>query len=295
MEAPPQNGHPECLLWRTPARPAARLARALCALALLLASPAAPAQFIIDSIPGGLAEIPLAPLEQEQPKAYFGQRRLLVTEFARRWVALVGLPLDLVPGTYVLQLDTADSEALEAREFTVFPRRREGSGEADLPGPPAELNAPDLSWREPLQAGLPLQSPVDLPAKPVFGRHRPASRTGEARAGRADFVAFTVTRDSTVRAPQAGTVAALATHKTGVYLWIDHGMSLYTRLGPLSSAAAAPSATLRPGQPIGRILLDEDETPRELYLAVYLNGTAINPFLIFELDAPGDDRLTGGR
>lgn len=262
-----------------------RAARALCLAGLLLGSPSASAQFILDAVPGGLVEIPLASRDQPRPEAWFGQRRILVTTFARRWVGLVGLPFSLVPGSYVIQLRLEDGADMEVRPFTVYPGRDTGRS------PVARVGAPDrppqqqeLAWRETLDAELPLQAPVALPARPTFGRYHPAPDTGSAEPDYADFVTFTIAADATAESPGAGRIAAASAHEAGTWLWIDHGMGLYTRLGPLSSTSVQPADAVAAGEPVGRIRLDDDDTPRALYLSVFLNGAAINPFLIADLD-----------
>lgn len=267
----------------------ARLGRALCIAALLLAAPGASAQYILDAVPGGLVEIPLATTDEARPEAYFGQRRILVTPFGRRWAGLVGLPLSMVPGTYVIQVKPADSETREDREFTVYPGRTDGRALVTLPGPPPDALQTEFEWREPLDAELPLNPPVFLAAQPTFGRYRQAA---DARPSYADFVVFNIVRETRVRTPDAGRIAAMAAHESGTYVWIDHGMSLYTRLGPLTDTTLSPSDPVAAGQSIGRVRLDEDETPQPLYLSVFLNGAAINPFLISEIEKAADGAAT---
>lgn len=280
--------------------PLARAARALCMLALLLGAPYASAQFILDAVPGGLVEIPLVSIDQGQPQAYFGRRRVLVTKFARRWVGVVGLPLSLVPGTYVIQVGLEGSENLETREFTVYPRHRGGGAVVSLPGPPADAPEPDFEWRESLDAELPLNAPVALPARQTFGRYRRQSGSGQSAPEYADFVAFTIAGSTVVKSPAAGRVAATSVHESGSYVWIDHGMALYTRLGPLTETTLRQSDHVSGGQPVGRVRLDEDEPPRDFYLSVFLNGTAINPFLISDIkkanvvDNPARSSGSGG-
>jgi len=271
----------------------ARAARALCLAGLLLGSPSASAQFILDAVPGGLVEIPLAARDQPRPEAWFGQRRILVTTFARRWVGLVGLPFSLVPGSYVIQVRLEDGADMEARSFTVYPGRDTGRSSAAPAGVPSRPPQQELAWRETLAAELPLQAPVPAPAMPSFGRYHPAPEAGSAEPDYADFVAFAIAADATAGSPGAGHIAAATAHDSGTWLWIDHGMGLYTRVGPLSNPSVQPADTVTAGQPVGRIRLDENDTPRMLYFSVFLNGAAINPFLIADLDRSAADGDAG--
>lgn len=253
---------------------------------MLAVIPPASAQFIQDAVPGGLIEIPLAPLELSRPEAYFGQKQLLVMPFGRRWSALAGLPLGMVPGTYVIQVRFTDSDKLEDRAFTVYPGRGGGRTRVELPGPPPEALETEFAWREPLEAELPLTSPVAATARPLFGRYREGATAGDAYV---DFVAFRIPGTLLVRAPGAGRVAATVADEAGTWVWIDHGMGLYTRLGPITDTSLNPTNTVTAGQAVGRLRLDEDDTPLIFYLSVFLNDAAVDPFLIFDMD-----RTAGG-
>lgn len=259
----------------------ARLGRALGIAGLLLGAPGAAAQFILDAVPGGLVEIPLASLDQARPEAYFGQRRILVTKFARRWVGLAGLPLSLAPGSYVIRVDLEDSEDPQARAFMVYPGRGAGRSVIDLPGLPVDMPEVALDWRESLDAGLPLNAPVARRAQPTFGHYR---RTPGGEPSHVDCVAFAITDETPVTAPGAGRVAATWQHESGIYIWIDHGMALYTRLGPLATTSLGVSDAVEADQPVGRARPDKDGAERLLCLAVFLNGAAVNPFLISNIE-----------
>ncbi len=273
------------------ARLARRLRSVVCFLGLLAGVAPASAQFIQDAVPGGLIEIPLAPLELSRPEAYFGQKQLLVMPFGRRWSGLAGLPLDMVPGTYVIQVHFTDSDKQEDRAFTVYPGRGGGRSQVALPGPPPEALDTEFAWREPLEAELPLSPPVAATARPLFGRYMEGSTAGDPYS---DFVAFRIPGTLLVRAPGAGRVTDTIVQEAGTWVWIDHGMGLYTRLGPITDTNLKPSNTVAGGQAIGRLRLDEEDTPGIFYLSVFLNGAAVDPFLIFNMDnTPGGNAASG--
>lgn len=261
------------------------------ALALCLWGSPAPAQIIIDAVPGGVAEIPLGPASGEPPQAFFGQRRILVTESGPNWVGIVGIPLSLVPGRYVVQTGVDDNEEPVAYEFTVFPRHLREQPIVKQPELTLESRAAGLEWRETLDADLPLDPPLSEPARPLFGRHYQRS-SGESRY--LEFVAFNVAADTPIKAPDDGRVDRVEAHQTGTLVWIDHGMGLFTRTGPLTRATVSQGEAVKTGQTIGRVALDATDPPRPLYWSVFLNGTAVNPFLLSDLDkAPLQDPDTG--
>jgi len=266
-----------------PGRPTSRRLRLGRSALVLLAlwCPPAGAQLTIDAVPGGVVEIPLGPLSGDTPQAFFGQRRVLVRASGSEWVGVVGLRLSLLPGRYVVRTGLDDHQDPVAHEFTVFPRRVEERPLIRALEPPPDTGPVDLAWRDTLAATLPLAPPLALPAQPVFGRHLQRPDGGSQRV---DFVVFEVASDTGVKAPDAGRVAAIRTHRSGVYVWIDHGMALFTRTGPLSRAAVSPDDAVETGQSLGRLALDEHGTPRTLYWSVFLNGAAVNPFLLSDLD-----------
>lgn len=255
--------------------------RALVLVACLYCLPAA-AQITIDAVPGGVVEIPLGPVSEEPPQeAYFGQRRVLVTASGPDWVGIVGLPLSLVPGHYVVRTGIDDNEDPVAYEFTVFPRRIREKPVIEQPDLIPATQPGDLPWRESLDTELPLLPPLAAAARPLFGRHYQESN-GESRY--LDFVIFKVTSDTSVSAPGGGRAHRLETRPGGSFLWIDHGMGLFTRTGPLTSTTLEPGDTLEPGQSVGRIVLDTADRAVTLYWSIFLNGTAVSPFLLSDLD-----------
>lgn len=264
--------------------------RCLTVLAIALLVPTAAARPTLDAVPGGLVEIPLVPVDQARPEATFGQKRILVMEFGAQWVGLVGLPLSLVPGRYIIQARAGDEDDDEplVREFTVYPRRTGRQETVQLPEPDTE--AIELVWRDSLDARFPLAPPVPGPAQPLFGRYRQVSET---QSRQVDFVAFQIASDTPVTAPGNGRIAATTQHESGTFVWIDHGMGLYTRIGPITHAAHGPGEPVKAGQHIGSMVLDTDGDPRSLYWWIFLNGAAVDPFLISTLNRASLDGTRG--
>jgi len=51
-----------------------------------------------EPVPGGVAVVPLGPDRGPAPRATFNGERVMVLKDERRWLALVGIPLDAKPG-----------------------------------------------------------------------------------------------------------------------------------------------------------------------------------------------------
>jgi murein DD-endopeptidase MepM/ murein hydrolase activator NlpD len=248
---------------------------------MLLCSVPCAAQVTLDSVPGGVAEIPLGPLDRPRPQAFFGQEQILVMPFARQWVGLVGLPLTLVPGDFVIRARLEEGQDAITRQFTVYPRRLGRQTVVAVPASP--IDAPEIrfTWRDVLDAKLPLEAPVARPAEPLFGRYR---QLAGSESTYVSFVSFRVGSDVSVKAPGDGRVAAIKVHGAGAYVWIDHGMSLYTCIGPVSRPALHQGDTVKAGQSIGRVVLDTADEPNTVFWAVYLNGAAVDPFLMSHME-----------
>jgi len=253
------------------------------------------AQVTLNAVPGGLVEIPLATLNRPRPQAFFGRERVLVIRFGRQWVGLVGLPLTLVPGSYLIRARLEDGQDAVNHQFTVYPRQEETPPVVHVPQQPADAPPAALTWREPLDAKLPLEPPVPLPAQPIFGHYRQTtdSRSG-LRSAYVDFIAFQVASDTAVKAPDNGVVAGIEIHDSGAYVLIDHGMGLFSRVGPMTRTELQVSQPVKAGQMIGRMILDTADKSKPLYWWVFLNGTAVNPFLMSRIEkAPIRDNGSG--
>lgn len=255
-------------------------------LLLILSAYGAAAQVTLDAVPGGVVEIPLVPLDQPHPATTFGQQRVLVKEFGSQWVGLVGLPLDLVPGRYIIQAWPDDDDKPLVREFTVYPRRTSRPAVVELPDAPPDQAGIEFTWRDTLDTAFPLAAPVPVSARALFGRYRQVSDT---RSEHVDFVAFHIGIDMPVTAPGNGRIAATTGETSEKFVWVDHGMGLYTRIGPLTNATRSVNEPVETGQTIGRVVLETADQPRSLYWWVYLNGAAVDPFLVSNLE-----RLPGG-
>ncbi|MGA8262082.1 MAG: peptidoglycan DD-metalloendopeptidase family protein [Arenicellales bacterium] len=251
------------------------------AAVLLLCCVPCAAQVTLDSVPGGLTEIPLGPLDRPRPSAYFGEKRILVMPFAKQWVGLVGLPLTLVPGDFVIQAHLEKGGDAITRQFTVYPRRLGKQTVVAVPASPLDNPEIPFKWRDALDAKLPLQAPVAVPAEPLFGRYRQVSG---AQSSYVSFVSFHIRSDVSVKAPGDGRVAAVKVHGPGAYVWIDHGMSLYSCVGPVLRPPLHEGDAVKAGQSIGRVVVETADKPSTIFWAVYLNGAAVDPFLVSSME-----------
>ena len=58
-----------------------------------------------NAVPGGVVILPLSPASSHKPKASFDDKPVLVVAENGLWQAVIGVPLDLQPGTHQLEVD----------------------------------------------------------------------------------------------------------------------------------------------------------------------------------------------
>lgn len=255
--------------------------RFICSILLLGLFPCSTyAQITINPIPGGVVEIPITEFTDQVPAAYFGQQRVLVYQSGQHWTALIGLSLDLAPGNYMLEAKLEKTDEPLLKIFSVYPRKR-----ADLTNlqklPLTTRDRIELTWRDSLDAVLPLTSPVGALPTNTFGE----TILNAESVRYSDFISFNLYPDNIVVSPGKGEIYQIIdnsnTEVTELYIWIDHGMGLFSRIGPLNETNLELGQKLEKNQPLGEVIFDLDNTQKQqIFWSVFLNGTAIDPALL---------------
>ena len=65
---------------------------------------------IHNPVPGGIAVVDIGARANHSPAVFFGQQEILTLEFGQRWIALVGISQDTVPGRYLLKIQEPEAE-----------------------------------------------------------------------------------------------------------------------------------------------------------------------------------------
>ena len=244
-------------------------------------------------IPGGSVVVILGTVEGPKPVVKFGKRRILVKRHQSHWIALLGLPLDTVPGRYIVSINQGDNEP-EIRDFVVKPhrypvkrvvehaRRRETSGskvQSALSEHKKILVDMASLWSEELAADLPLVPPVTGTQIGEYGSRRVK---GNQVTTAMDYVEFVAKPNAVVRAPGAGLVhALLPIDDTGVVMCIDHGMGLLSFIGPIEHTDVKEGARVAKGAVLGTLLKDVS-IPAHVIWYVALNQGFINPLFLVQ-------------
>lgn len=213
----------------------------------------------------------------------------------RVWRALVGIDLDVKPGTYQVAIDVDDGRLKATCELDVKPRAfptRRLSVDAAFVNPPAserdridrDAKLLDGVWKAPAPERLwaaPFVRPVPDPANSRFGTRSIYNGVPRSPHGGADFLSPSGTP---IHAPNAGRiVVARDLYFTGNTVLIDHGLGLFSMLAHLSAFDVSEGDLVAAGQVVGRVGATGRVTGPHLHWAVRANGARVDPLAVLAL------------
>ncbi|MEA3291200.1 MAG: peptidoglycan DD-metalloendopeptidase family protein [Pseudomonadota bacterium] len=240
-------------------------------------------------VPGGIAQVVLGQPELKALVARFGTRRVIVSREFNQWTALVGLPISIEPGHYILTLEAEEMESLEPVVFSVKPARTpvlQAPQQWPQPQQATLSKSARRKARETVRAAISNWSDGQLPD---FSFIAPASgeqlypysllvTRGSGETLRHDYLTFLASARSEVVTPHNGTVLAVATLPVqGPTVFIDHGHGLISRLGGLEEVFVSEGEALIQGAAIGGAATADERLIGEVNWALYLNGQKIDP------------------
>jgi murein DD-endopeptidase MepM/ murein hydrolase activator NlpD len=211
---------------------------------------------------------------------------------ARAWRALLGIPVDTVPGLHqvILRATSEDGAAGSGRVSlrvarTRFTTRRLRVDESFV-SPPADVA--ERMARESRELADVLSSPASVRLwRGPFGRPVPGRTTspfgrlsilnGEPR-GRHPGVDLQAAEGTPVRAPNAGTVALAAEHYVaGNVVVLDHGAGVVSLFAHLSRIAVRAGSQVSRGDLLGEAGATGRVTGPHLHWGVRLGGVNVDP------------------
>jgi murein DD-endopeptidase MepM/ murein hydrolase activator NlpD len=207
------------------------------------------------------------------------------------WQGLVGIDLNVAPGTYPLTVEVPGRQPMLAGETALrvephrFATRTLRVAPEFVDPPPAVVDrilaeaaklealfkvVTPRAWSDPF--ALPLST---RPPTPNFGSR--SVFNGQARAPHAG-VDFSSPAGTPVVAPGGGTVVlAMDLYFTGQTVIIDHGGGLYSLFAHLSSMAVGAGDAVARGDSVGQVGSTGRATGPHLHWAVRLNGARVDP------------------
>lgn len=244
------------------------------------------------NVPGGVAVIPLGSVSAgaDMPQTWLDDQPVLVTADRDEWYAVVGLPLDITPGSHDLRIKIGDVTRMQ--DFVVnakdYPEQHitmkdtskvelSPENEARAIREIANIKKLKLNWRAVQNPDLAFIMPAKGRLSSGFGLRR--FFNGEARAPHAGLD-VAVPRGTPVKASGRGEVLAVGDYFfNGKTIFIDHGDGLITMYCHLDRIGVKAGEMVRKGQRIGRSGMTGRATGPHLHWSVILNGAMVDPDL----------------
>lgn len=278
----------------------------ICATLAPLAAESMPRE---SRVPGGIA-ILAVPGGQLPPVVMFRGHRAGVFHDGNGWLAVVGIPLDVEPGSHAIEVQTGNGPehiAFEVRDKRYPTQRIEVANPRHVNPDPADLERIDrererieaaltrYSWTE--AAEFTLQSPIAGRRSSSFGLRRIFN--GEPRNPHTGMD-IAAPRGTVVSAPAAGLVADVGDYFfNGNTVFIDHGRGLVTMYCHLDRIDVKAGDAVAAGDPIGVVGATGRVTGPHLHWGIALNRAMVDPALFLPEagsdQKAGDSQIGGGR
>lgn len=205
----------------------------------------------------------------------------------RTWEALVGIDLDVRPGTYPVSVTAGAARALHELvvEKRTFPTRRLKVDEAFVTPPESEQARIEreaallaATWKAPsperLWSGR-FVRPVAEPANSAFGTRSIFNGKPRNAHGGADFLSPAGTP---VHAPNAGrVVVARPLYFSGNTVIVDHGLGLFSMLAHLSTIEVREGERITAGDVVGKVGATGRVTGPHLHWTVRAADARVDP------------------
>ncbi|WP_426141196.1 peptidoglycan DD-metalloendopeptidase family protein [Pseudomonas sp. DWP3-1-2] len=261
-------------------------------LALLLCLPAHADSYItrlLDKpVPGGVAVVDLGNGAQAPTARYQGRSVLVVKEQNSRWLAIVGVPLTVKPGTQQLAIKDASGNRTQAftvgskkypeQRITLKNKRQVNPDPADLKrieGELAEQIAAYRTFTPATPSNLLLDKPVNGPLSSKFGVRR--FFNGEERNPHAGLD-FAVPAGTPIKSPAAGKVILTGNYFfNGNTVFVDHGQGFISMFCHMSKIDVKVGDAVPRGGVVGKVGATGRATGPHMHWNISLNDARVDP------------------
>lgn len=269
-----------------------RFGFSFCLLFFSLVMPVRAALPLASNSPGGVALIPLGKVVEHAPppQAWLGEQPIFVTVNKGKWFAVVGLPLDIKPGTHTLRTKTAEQTASIAFKVKAkkYPEQRitlkdkskvdlSPEDEARALGEIALIKQLKLHWQPSADTDPAFIQPAQGKLSGDFGLRRIFN--GQPRSPHVGIDIAVPTGTQVVASSQAKVLAVGDYFFNGKTVFLDHGNGLITMYCHLDRIDVSENEALQKGQQIGLSGQTGRASGPHLHWSVILNGAMVNPKL----------------
>lgn len=244
-----------------------------------------------ESVPGGVAVLPVADASEPRPRVEYAGKPVMVVSHHNQWYAVVGIPLNTKTGEQkikVLQSHgsrmvpfTISSKAYETQHITIKDKRKVVPNAEDLKRIRKERGAMDRAlghWDDSLiTSDLHLDLPVEGRLSSSFGLRRFFNEQPRAPHSGLDIA---VPEGTPIKAPADGKVILTGNFFfNGNSVFIDHGEGLVTMYCHMSRIDVKEGQAVKRGEVIGAVGMTGRVTGPHLHWGVSLNDARVNPSL----------------
>lgn len=240
-------------------------------------------------VPGGIAVIDLGPASQTTPTARWGDQPIAVVRDNGRWFALLGIPLDTLPGDFEISVFSGLTVATKQvsvhiknypeQRLTIKDKRKVEPNPDDLARIEREQKITEAIKRH-FAATSPVTDfalPAHGPLSSRFGLRRIFNGLPRNPHAGLDVAVGT---GAPVTAPADGIVANVGDYFfNGNTVFLDHGQGLITAYMHLSRTDVRAGQTVKKGELLGAVGSTGRVTGPHLHWAVILNNTPVDPEL----------------
>ncbi|RJX81477.1 peptidoglycan DD-metalloendopeptidase family protein [Pseudomonas sp. LS-2] len=245
-------------------------------------------------VPGGVAVVDLGPANQAPKATWQGKPVLVVKDQDARWLAIVGIPLTIKPGTSQ-QVNsggrnlpfTVGSKKYPEQHITLKNQRQVNPNPDDLKRIEQELDVQVRAYRS-FTPGTPsnllLDKPVNGPLSSKFGVRR--FFNGEERNPHAGLD-FAVPAGTPIKSPAAGKVILIGNYFfNGNTVFVDHGQGFISMFCHMSKIDVKVGDTVPRGGVVGRVGSTGRATGPHMHWNVSLNDARVDPAIFINAFQP---------
>lgn len=234
-------------------------------------------------VPGGVAVVDLGSAAQA-PKASYGGKPVLVVKEQDNWLAIVGVPLTVKPGTQQITaggrnlIFVVGSKKYPEQHITLKNQRQVNPNPADLKRIDGELAEQIRAYRTfspNTPSNLLLDKPVNGPLSSKFGVRR--FFNGEERNPHAGLD-FAVPAGTPIKTPAGGKVILIGNYFfNGNTVFVDHGQGFISMFCHMSKIDVKVGQQLARGGVVGKVGSTGRATGPHMHWNVSLNDARVDP------------------
>lgn len=234
-------------------------------------------------VPGGVAVIDLGPSPQA-PKASYQSKPVLVVKEKNNWLAIVGIPLTVKPGSQQISSAgrslnfTVGNKKYPEQRITLKNQRQVNPNPADLKRIDAELAVQLHAYRSfspTIPSNLLLDKPVNGPLSSKFGVRR--FFNGQERNPHSGLD-FAVPAGTPIKTPAGGKVILTGNYFfNGNTVFVDHGQGFISMFCHMSKIDVKVGQSLARGAVVGKVGSTGRATGPHMHWNISLNDARVDP------------------